>query len=95
MIRPTYLLLIAFLTACVPCVPENAPSDRCGAARLREPDVRYEPTPQRVVHQMLELAGVGPGDVVYDLGSADGRIPITAASQRGGGAWESISILIG
>lgn len=32
---------------------------------------------------MLALAGVGPGDVVYDLGSGDGRIPITAARNYG------------
>jgi len=50
---------------------------------LREPDVRYEPTPQPVVRQMLRLAEVGPGDVVYDLGSGDGRIPITAAREFG------------
>jgi tRNA A58 N-methylase Trm61 len=36
-----------------------------------------------VVRAMLELAGVGPKDVVYDLGSGDGRIPITAASEFG------------
>jgi tRNA A58 N-methylase Trm61 len=43
--------------------------------------VRYEPTPHAVVRQMLRLAEVGPGDVVYDLGSGDGRIPITAARE--------------
>jgi predicted RNA methylase len=32
---------------------------------------------------MLELAHVGPSDVVYDLGSGDGRIPITAAEKFG------------
>jgi tRNA A58 N-methylase Trm61 len=36
-----------------------------------------------VVRAMLELAAVGPGDVVYDLGSGDGRIPITAAKEFG------------
>ena len=46
-------------------------------------DVRYEPTPMPVVRAMLELAAVGPGDVVYDLGSGDGRIPITAAKEFG------------
>ena len=47
------------------------------------PDVRYVPTPQRVVRKMLRLAGVGPTDLVYDLGSGDGRIPITAAREFG------------
>src|SRR5690242_3434251 len=45
--------------------------------------VRYEPTAMPVVRQMLELAVVGPQDVVYDLGSGDGRIPITAAKEFG------------
>lgn len=45
--------------------------------------VRYEPTPPSVVRQMLELAGVGAADVVFDLGSGDGRIPITAAKEFG------------
>jgi cyclopropane fatty-acyl-phospholipid synthase-like methyltransferase len=44
-------------------------------------DVRYEPTPIPVVRAMLELASVGPQDVVYDLGSGDGRVPITAAKE--------------
>jgi ubiquinone/menaquinone biosynthesis C-methylase UbiE len=37
----------------------------------------------RVVDEMLELADVGPGDVVYDLGSSDGRIVIRAAEKYG------------
>lgn len=46
-------------------------------------DVRYDPSPMPVVRAMLELAQVGPDDVVYDLGSGDGRIPITAARELG------------
>jgi len=46
-------------------------------------DVPYVPTPDRVVHEMLSLAEVGPGDVVYDLGAGDGRIVIAAARWRG------------
>ena len=46
---------------------------------LRPPDVRFEPTPHEVVEQMLRLAGVRTGDVVYDLGCGDGRIVIAAA----------------
>lgn len=53
------------------------------AAGLREPDVRYEPTPGPVVRAMLRLARVGPDDIVYDLGSGDGRIPIAAARDHG------------
>jgi SAM-dependent methyltransferase len=46
---------------------------------LRAPDVPYEPTPQHVVAQMIELAHVRSNDVVYDLGCGDGRIVIAAA----------------
>ena len=45
--------------------------------------VRYSPTPQHVVTAMLRLAEVGPRDLVYDLGSGDGRIIITAARDFG------------
>jgi protein-L-isoaspartate O-methyltransferase len=51
--------------------------------RLPQPGVRYVPSPQSVVDAMLELAHVTTGDVVYDLGSGDGRIPITAAQRYG------------
>ena len=44
-------------------------------------DVPYVPTPQAVVDKMLEVAKVGPRDVVYDLGSGDGRIVIAAAKK--------------
>ena len=50
---------------------------------LRDPDVIYVPTPQEVVDAMLKLAEVKSTDVVYDLGSGDGRIPITAAQKYG------------
>ena len=48
------------------------------AQTLRRPDVIFVPTPQEVVDAMLKTAKVGPGDIVFDLGSGDGRIPITA-----------------
>jgi precorrin-6B methylase 2 len=47
------------------------------------PDVRFLPTPDNVVDAMLELAHVTPSDVVFDLGSGDGRIPIAAAKKYG------------
>lgn len=43
--------------------------------------VRYVPTPQGVVDAMLKLGKVGAGDVVYDLGCGDGRIPVTAVAK--------------
>jgi len=50
---------------------------------LRSPDVIFVPTPQEVVDAMLKLAKVTKSDVIYDLGSGDGRIPITAAKTYG------------
>jgi len=46
-------------------------------------DVPYVQTPHEVVAQMLRLAGVGRNDVVYDLGSGDGRLVIAAARDFG------------
>ena len=68
--------IIALLVWAVP-----APAQQAGT--LRGPDVVYVPTPQDVVEAMLQLAGVTARDVVYDLGSGDGRIPITAAQKYG------------
>ena len=44
-------------------------------------DVAYVPTPDVVVERMLEMANVGPGDYVIDLGCGDGRIVIAAAKR--------------
>ena len=68
MIR-TLLLLTALLAA--------APA----AAQGWSPDVVYVPTPHEVVDDMLRLADVKKGDILYDLGSGDGRIPIAAAKK--------------
>jgi len=54
-----------------------------GCGTIPGQDVRYEPTPMPVVRALLKLADVGPQDLVYDLGSGDGRIPITAAQEFG------------
>jgi ribosomal protein L11 methylase PrmA len=53
------------------------------AQALRAPDVIFVPTPQEVVEDMLRLADVKQGDVLYDLGSGDGRIAVTAAKKYG------------
>ena len=58
------------------------PIDQAGTP-LRRPDVPYIPTPESVVVAMLNLAQVTPRDIVYDLGSGDGRIPIAAARRFG------------
>jgi SAM-dependent methyltransferase len=59
--------------------------DRDGAAAdsAASKDVPYVTTPQRVVERMLAMADVSADDVVYDLGSGDGRFVITAAQQFG------------
>ena len=49
----------------------------------RAPDIFFVPTEQRVVEQMLDLAGVTRSDTIYDLGSGDGRIPVIAAQKYG------------
>ena len=69
----TLLILAVFVT----------PAGARQIARLRPPDVKFVATPQSVVEAMLELAHVDAADVVYDLGSGDGRIPITAAKKYG------------
>jgi tRNA G37 N-methylase Trm5 len=46
-------------------------------------DVIYVPTAHEVVSEMLAAVKVGPGDVVFDLGSGDGRIPIAAVRDFG------------
>jgi SAM-dependent methyltransferase len=51
--------------------------------RLREPDVIFVPTPPETVDEMLRQARLRKGDVLFDLGSGDGRIPLAAAKQYG------------
>jgi len=52
-----------------------------GTTLIRQ--VPYVPTPQDIVDKMLDLAKITPDDVVYDLGSGDGRIVITAVQKYG------------
>jgi ribosomal protein L11 methylase PrmA len=66
-------ILLALATAMLVAVPSFA----------QQPDVIYVPTPHEVVDDMLRLANVGKGDVLYDLGSGDGRIAIAAAKKFG------------
>jgi hypothetical protein len=77
----TALLLLASAEAClaqtVPSFGEGPPGS------YLERIVPYVPTPEDIVEKMLELAKVKPDDVVYDLGSGDGRIVITAAQKFG------------
>ena len=61
-------------------------------APLRSPDVIFVPTPPEVVAAMLKVAKVGKGDIVYDLGSGDGRIPIAAVKDFGAARATGIDI---
>jgi ubiquinone/menaquinone biosynthesis C-methylase UbiE len=58
----------------------------------RRPDVPYVPTNEAVVDQMLKMARVGQNDVVYDLGSGDGRIVIAAVQRYGAARGVGIDI---
>ena len=48
-----------------------------------KPDIHYVPTPQQLVDVMLQMAEVKKDDLLYDLGSGDGRLVITAAKDHG------------
>lgn len=91
--RRTLWLLVASVSVvsfgivgCAPKAQTNAQTTQTEPevqTPQREPDVVYVPTPQEVVNEMLALAKVTKNDVIYDLGSGDGRIPITAAQKFG------------
>ena len=81
--RPRMLarLVIAGLAVALP-LPAASHVQTRSQSRV-EPDVLYVPTPQAVVVAMLDVARVKADDVVYDLGSGDGRFVITAAKKYG------------
>ena len=76
---------LSLQTACIGF--NSAGDDLVGIAYAQEQDrdstyiAPFVPTPQEVVDRMLELAQVSEEDVLYDLGSGDGRIVITAAKR--------------
>jgi SAM-dependent methyltransferase len=80
--RLRFVPVVLVLTAIV-AAPVMAQQPSNQEKTLREPDIFYLPTPQPVVEAMLAMAGVTSADVIYDLGSGDGRIPITAAKKFG------------
>jgi len=75
--------LAAALSLTVPATPAPAGQLPAAQAPLRPPDVIFVPTPPEVVAAMLKVARVGKGDVIYDLGSGDGRIVISAVKDFG------------
>lgn len=88
------LVLSSFLALTFVTTAAAAPSfaQQTTQAPLREPDVIYVPTPHEVVRAMLKVANVGAGDVVYDLGSGDGRIVIAAVKDFGAARGTGIDI---
>ena len=70
-------ILIGFLFALLFIFPCK------GAIQEYDLDVPYVPTPYEVVAEMLRMADIGKDDILYDLGSGDGRIVITAAKEMG------------
>jgi cyclopropane fatty-acyl-phospholipid synthase-like methyltransferase len=75
MLRRVALACIALALFAAPAAAQD---DNCP-----QKNVIFVPTPQEVVDEMLKVANVTGRDVVYDLGSGDGRIPITAAKTFG------------
>lgn len=77
------IILVLALTLCSSgyhALAQPAEQER-SAKQLRSPDVVFVPTPYEAVEAMLKVAKVGAGDVVFDLGSGDGRIPIMAVQK--------------
>ena len=75
----SFLPIVLALTLTLPAVAAGQTTQ----APLRSPDVIFVPTPAEVVAAMLKVAKVSKGDVLYDLGSGDGRIPIAAVKDFG------------
>ncbi len=73
---PSNLLESKPLSSLPSIAPKNIEPERI-------PDAPYLQTPPEVVLKMLEMAKVNKNDVVYDLGSGDGRIVITTAQKFG------------
>lgn len=86
---PALTISLALLSslACGMASPQAASDDKVELPQVagteqRRPDVIFVPTREPVIEAMLDTAGVGPNDIVYDLGCGDGRI-VVAAAKRG------------
>ena len=73
---PALAIVFVGVGASLPAIPQRQ-------SPTRTPDVHFAATPQPVADAMLKLARVSAADVVYDLGSGDGRIVILAAQKYG------------
>jgi cyclopropane fatty-acyl-phospholipid synthase-like methyltransferase len=74
--KRTRLFMVIALLARAPLAVAQQPA-------LPTPDIHYVPTSNGVANAMLKLAKTTSSDVVYDLGSGDGRIVIAAAKNFG------------
>ena len=80
-------IVVGLLTALIPGGLHLGLTGRSQQANAQDTNfdgkkiVPFVPSPQEVVDKMVEMAGVKKGDVVYDMGSGDGRIVITAAKK--------------
>lgn len=75
-----FLLIGGLAASTFPCAAQRPSFQK----RLSDHPQRlapYVPSPQPIVDKMLEMADIKPGEIVYDLGCGDGRIPITAAQR--------------
>ena len=87
--RVLFLMSVTLLMAIGDMEFDSHGDDSVGVVYAEEQDrdstyiAPFVPTPQEVVDRMLELAQVSHGDLLYDLGSGDGRIVITAARRYG------------
>ncbi len=83
--RSLSLLPLLFILALLPChaaaqaVPADAPAQIGQVSK----DSVWVPTPERMIRRMLQVADTTKDDVVMDLGSGDGRVPIYAAKHFG------------
>lgn len=76
-----FALLLAALASSA--VAQVSPAPAAPLIGQVSKDSVWVPTPERMIHRLLQLADVTPQDLVIDLGSGDGRIPIHAARHFG------------
>jgi tRNA G37 N-methylase Trm5 len=87
--RIFFLVFLTLLTGASQMECGRDANHAAGVAYAQERDLDspyiapFVTTPQEVVDRMLEVAQMSPGDLLYDLGSGDGRIVITAAKRYG------------
>ena len=87
--RIFFLVFLTLLTGASQMECGRDANHAAGAAYAQERDLDspyiapFVTTPPEVVDRMLEVAQISPGDLLYDLGSGDGRIVITAAKRYG------------